>query len=78
MAQQFATGRPGLTGVVLNVRNKNGAPIAGASEFASEDEVLVPKDQRYKVVGVTKRTIKDIKVKGKTQVVFDVDLEVID
>ena len=77
-AEQFSNGRKGMVGIVLSVQNKNGAPIAGASNFSTESEVLVPSGQRYRVKNVTKRIDDDLEIGGNKQVIYDVDLELID
>lgn len=77
-AENFSTGRQGMVGIVLSVQNKNGAPIAGASNYSTESEVLMPSNQRYRVKNVAKRVDEDITINGKTQVIYDVDLELID
>ncbi|QNJ25936.1 phage head morphogenesis / SPP1 gp7 family domain protein [Synechococcus sp. SYN20] len=77
-AEQFSNGRKGMVGIVLSVQNKSGVPIAGASNFSTESEVLVPSGQSYRVKNVTKRIDEDLEIGGNKQVIYDVDLELID
>ena len=75
IAQDFAT--KGRHGVIMNVQNKNGAPIAAASDFSAESEVLVPSKQRYRILKMQERTTKNAS-SGKPMTVLDIDLELID
>ena len=75
IAQEFARKGSGKSGIILNVQNKNGAPIASLSEFA-EWEVLVPSNQQYKVLKVTEGTATN--TSGQPITLFEVDLEIID
>ena len=63
----------GRAGINLEVVNKNGSPIASASEFITESEVLVPSNQRYKIKRSKRRTEQH---HGEEFVIYDVVLEI--
>lgn len=67
----------GKAGINFRVKNRDGSPVASQSSFESENEVLVPSGQRYRVKKVTKRIKEAPWKKGENYEIFDVDLEVI-
>ena len=44
-------------GVVFKIRQRSGAPIEAGSHNSSEQEVLLPKGTRYRIVGMTRTSI---------------------
>jgi len=55
-AEEFAAARTSSSrGVIFTVKNKSGASVAALSRMKKEEEVLVPKGTKYRIVGTPKK-----------------------
>jgi hypothetical protein len=73
VAVGFATRSQNKHAVILRMKDTLGAPIKSMSEYDSEDEVLVTKDQKWKITGVNKTANSEV-----TGDLWFVDLEPIE
>ena len=56
VAKEFAMGSK--AGILFTVKNKSGASVKRLSLMEEEDEIIVPKDIKYRIVGTPKRSGK--------------------